>query len=183
MEQWRDIAGYEGLYQVSNIGRVRSLDREINHPNNGQINRIVKRGRIIKVRQNKYRNGYVEVTLTNSNGKPNTHRVHRFVALAFIPNLNGKPEVNHIDGNTENNTVENLEWVTRSENLRHAFNVLGVQRKSQMKHIRITGGDNMAFVLPHQHYAAKLLQLKRGTISMALAHGWKAGGYSLEFAA
>lgn len=105
LEQWKDIKGYEGLYQVSNYGRVKRKY------NNGKI-RILK-----PISTN---NGYLRVSLSK-NSVNNTYFVHRLVAQAFILNPENKPEVNHIDGDKTNNKIENLEWCTRSENIQHAF--------------------------------------------------------------
>lgn len=100
IEIWKDIEGFEGLYQVSNLGRVKS-NRGILHPNT-----------------NTY--GYKHVTLSKY-GIRTTTPIHTLVADAFLDNPYEKPEVNHIDGNKENNSVSNLEWVTRTENNRHAI--------------------------------------------------------------
>jgi hypothetical protein len=111
MEEWRDIKGYEGKYQVSNMGRVRSMDRFARVCGNGQL--LVK-GRILVL--GKYPNGYTMVTITNGKGKVSAKLVHRLVAQAFIPNPDGLPQVNHKDENIENNTVDNLEWCTSKYN-------------------------------------------------------------------
>jgi hypothetical protein len=112
LEIWKDIAGYESYYQVSNYGRVKSLDRRIEH-----LNRLVK-GRILKI--NNIKDHYSSVGLSK-NHKVRTFWVHRLVANAFISNDNIFPEVNHIDGNKHNNSTNNLEWVTRSRNMNHAY--------------------------------------------------------------
>ena len=109
-ERWKSVQGYEGLYEVSDLGRVRSLKR------------ATTRGIVLKLKESK--RGYVVVCLCKGN-KRSTISVHRLVASAFIPNPYGKREVNHIDGNRSNNNASNLEWVTRSENERHAYQVLG----------------------------------------------------------
>ena len=96
-EEWRDIEGYEGLYQVSNLSRVRSL----NYNKTGQIKEL----------SYAKRRGYLGVTLYK-NGKPKTFTVHRLVARMFIPNPNNYPQVNHKDENKINNNVSNLEWCT-----------------------------------------------------------------------
>lgn len=96
-EIWKDIKGYEGLYQVSNYGRVKSLPR----------NNTIKQPRILK---NGYSHkGYCIVALSKNNNR-RSYRVHRLVAQAFIPNPNNLPEVNHIDENKLNNNINNLEW-------------------------------------------------------------------------
>lgn len=104
MEIWRDIDGFDGLYQVSNLGRVRRLHKTIPP-------------RILTTCFDN--RGYPKVGLCHG-GKCKTRKIHRLVALAFIPNPDGKPEVNHIDGNPHNSCASNLEWVTHLENSRHA---------------------------------------------------------------
>jgi hypothetical protein len=113
-EIWKDIKGYEGLYQVSNLGKVKSLNRYITNKNNKQqyYNGKMLSGNI--------RHGYLKLTLSKDNIQK-TIPIHILVAKTFIPNPENKPEVNHIDGNKSNNCVNNLEWCTRSENELHAY--------------------------------------------------------------
>ena len=127
-EVWKDIDEYEGYYQVSTMGRIRSLDRTIESGQGWTVNR---KGKILKTHlSGAYRN-YPAIRLMKNGVKIN-HRVHRLVAAAFIPNPENKPEVNHIDGNTENNHVTNLEWCTAKENINHAFeNGLYPERKGR----------------------------------------------------
>ena len=114
MEVWRDIEGYEGLYQVSNLGNIKSLAfGPKNHPN------VQPQERLLKI--SKSSTGYMHVQLYKE-GISSTKLVHKLVASTFIDNPYNKPEVNHIDSNRTNNNVENLEWVTRTENMRHAAN-------------------------------------------------------------
>lgn len=114
-EEWRDVVGYEGCYAVSNTGVVKSLDR-LCIKNNGVKYRL--KGKTIKQRVS--RGGYVSVALVR-NGEYKTFSVHRVVASSFLNNKSNKPQVNHIDGNKENNVAKNLEWVTCSENIIHAI--------------------------------------------------------------
>lgn len=102
-EEWRDISGYEGIYQVSNLGRVKMLG------NNNANNPEFKKERIKGTVCSKGTNYYVFVSLSK-NGKSETKKVHRLVAEAFIPNPNNFPQVNHKDENKSNNSVSNLEW-------------------------------------------------------------------------
>ena len=109
-EIWKEIKNYEGFYEVSSLGRVRSLTRYIKQKNNSK-KKIA--GKILKPIPNK--NGYLMVTLSKD-CKGKRYFVHRLVADAFILNKNNKKEVNHIDENPKNNKVNNLEWVTHLEN-------------------------------------------------------------------
>ncbi len=114
-EIWKDIEGAEGSYQVSNLGRVRSFH-------------ISALGKIKKPRLDK--DGYLIIDLGRK-GQTATRRVHRLVALAFIPNPQGLPQVNHKNGKRDDPRSENLEWATYSTNHLHAYRVLG--RKSSFE--------------------------------------------------
>ena len=108
-EIWKDIPGYEGYYQVSNIGNVKSLERK------DTIGRRVHE-KILTVNISK--KGYARVRLYKNDSKV-MYSIHRLVALTFIPTVKNKTEVNHIDENKLNNHVDNLEWCNRSENVNH----------------------------------------------------------------
>ena len=109
-ERWRWIEGYEGLYMVSDHGRVMGLQKTSHY------------GHIMKLK--KTRSGYMHVCLCKGNVKAD-YAVHRLVASAFLERGKSKTEVNHKNGVRDDNRVENLEWVTRSENERHAYHILG----------------------------------------------------------
>lgn len=115
IEIWKDIIGYEKIYQVSNLGRVKKLYREWYGSTGGK--RFTEE-KIIPPHYSKF--GYNH-HLFIKEGNPKDLRVCRLVAIAFIPNPENKPFVNHKDGNKANDNVENLEWNTRSENDKHAF--------------------------------------------------------------
>ena len=110
-EVWSDIEGYEGYYQVSSFGRIRSLDREIY---NGKVYHM-KKGKLLRLQSN---GNYNKISLSKK-GTVKQFLVHRLVASCFILNLSDKPEVNHIDKDTYNNVYTNLEWVTSKENDTH----------------------------------------------------------------
>lgn len=123
-EEWKWIAGYEGRYEVSNFGRIRS------YANGRWGNQSVSR----KLRLKHYTNGYPCIVLYKD-GTSKTVSIHRLVAQAFIPNPDNLPEVNHKDGDKENNNVRNLEWMTCSQNSQHAIDTglhrpSGIQKKA-----------------------------------------------------
>ena len=117
METWIDVKGYEGYYQISTMGRVKSLERTV----------IGKDGRRYSIegqmmKNQKDKKGY-EVVVFRKNGSVKSQKVHRLVASAFIKNIKNKPQVNHIDEVKTNNNVNNLEWVTAKENTHHGTKI------------------------------------------------------------
>lgn len=114
---WLPIKNFEGVYEVSDTGLVRSIDREILIK--GAKKPYIKKGQLLSTLPNKNVK-YMQVNLWKDNNSLNYY-VHRLVAQAFIPNPNNLPEVNHIDGNRQNNVVSNLEWVNRKGNVEHAI--------------------------------------------------------------
>lgn len=116
MEIWVDVKGYEGCYEVSSYGNVRSLERVVVKKNG--VAQHVKR-KILKPIKNEF--GYLRVNLYKEDFKMKCTRVHRLVAMSFIPNPENKKTVNHNDGYKQNNRIENLEWATCSENCIHAY--------------------------------------------------------------
>lgn len=152
-EQWKDIKDFEGLYQVSDMGRVRSLDRRM-----GSQNRFCK-GQIIRPDMSGGAH-YYYVGLCHKSGKRVYKVVHRIVAEAFLPNPLNKPQVDHIDGNPYNNKSSNLRWVTASENQKnpisqrrksnalkgHSAPKLGESsRARKVKGVNIATGENVYF--------------------------------------
>lgn len=116
-EVWKDIPNYEGLYQVSNLGNIKSNQKKIYKSNGKAFMNVLRKERILK---KSIRQGYYAVKLYKDNNKK-TIPVHRIVAKTFLKNNENKPCVNHIDGNKLNNNVSNLEWCTYSENTLHAY--------------------------------------------------------------
>lgn len=116
MEEWRDIEGFDGFYQISSYGRVKSMG--------GWCGTARRKESIRSVSLTK--DGYEKVRLVYR-GKDRTARIHRLVAEAFLPNPENKDTVNHIDGDKRNNNVANLEWANRSEQMEHAYK-LGLKK-------------------------------------------------------
>lgn len=145
MEEWRPIKNFEGKYEISSFGRVKSLARTVVHRNRTQP----KSERILKNRINQ--RGYCVVVLCKDN-KTYPNLVHRLVAETFIPNPLNKPVVDHIDTDRQNNKVENLRWVTTKEN---CLNPLTRKKSSQSKK-------------GHPYWGRKLTEEERNKISKAL---------------
>lgn len=137
-EIWKPIKGYDGIYEVSSLGRVRSLDRMVPAlcRQNGNIVDYFRKGRIIKQQPINNGEGYMVVSLTDADHKRKTCLVHRLVATAFVPGYFDGADVNHKDENPTNNTPDNLEWCDRQYNInygtgkwrRHKFNARQVQQ-------------------------------------------------------
>lgn len=159
-EIWKPVNGYEELYEVSSLGRV--ISRNYRRTGNRQ-----ELGQWISAY------GYKIVHLTNG-GKTRTVGVHRLVARAFIPNPNNKKEVNHKDGNKENNVVKNLEWVSRNENQRHKYRILGYPPvRARCKPVaNITTGEQFDSV----RAAARAYKTAHSNIARAIERGIRCKG-------
>lgn len=176
LETWKDVVGYEGFYQVSNKGRIRSVDRLV-HSIKGERKTRLVRGEVKKptIRPN----GYLKVSLYKY-GRSVTLEVQRVVASAFIPNPHNKEQVNHIDGVKTNNRVENLEWVTPRENTLHSVNVLhnGLKPVSQYD---LNGNYIRSFCSAAE--AERTTGVRRCSISNVICgRRNKAGGYIWKYA-
>ncbi len=166
-EEWKPIKGYEGLYEVSNTGKIKSF--------------YFGKTRILSPRKNPL--GYLHLVLYKDKVKKDL-RVHRLVASAFIPNPNNKPEVNHIDGDKENNNVDNLEWATRKENINHSIKTGLCDERIKKRSCPVIAFDmdgNFVGKFSSQTMAAKCLGINNKYISEALCE--KSGvvcGYRFE---
>lgn len=121
-EEWRSVVGYEGLYEISNLGRVKSLERTIPytfHDKSGNLRSANYHVKEKILKQGRRHDGYADVSLSKS-GTPVLHCVHRILAEAWIPNPNNYNYVNHIDLDKTNNSLDNLEWISNSGNVVHA---------------------------------------------------------------
>ncbi len=170
-EVWVDVVGFEGQYQVSTLGRVKSLKRIINHKRYGTW---LLKERILKNRHDSF--GYCGVALAK-NGATQYCKVHRLVASAFLQNVDNKRTVNHKNGIKHDNRVDNIEWATYSENHHLAFNVLNRTRAFK-KILCVNTGD----VFPGLITAANVLGIRRDSISANLRGKQKtAGGLSFQY--
>lgn len=129
-EIWKPIEGFETAYEISNLGRVKSLARLKKHWKGGfsSVTEKILKGSINS-------KGYFNVDLSNGDVFKKSIDIHRLVALHFVKNIENKPFVNHIDGNKQNNRFDNLEWCTPKENMQHAYktglNIHGKGEKSR----------------------------------------------------
>lgn len=156
-EEWKDIPGYEGYYQVSNLGRVKSL------PRTGTI----KQERIIKPGKDKY--GYLRIIL-HKNGFKKYVTIHKLVAQAFIDNPKNLSEVDHIDGNKLNNNVENLRYCTRSQNINNpntlknlCKKVMQINKSNELINIYKSTRDAERQLGIHHNSIARCCNLKQQT--------------------
>lgn len=172
IEIWKPIKGFEGFYEVSNIGRVKSVDRFID--NNGTPQKIF--GKIKTPQDNGH--GYLWVQLYRNN-KGTYKYVHRLVAEAFIPNPDNKPQVNHLDYNKQNNCVNNLEWVTAKEN--NEYSMPNRKDKTGPKGTGVIKCDMNGNELERysgMREAERANNLANGVISAYFKYGYKhCGGY------
>ena len=127
MEEWKDIKGYEGIYQISNKGRVKSLN----------YNRTGKE----KIREGTVDNTGYKIISLSKNGKEKKYSIHRLVAQAFLPNPDNLPVVNHKDENKLNNNVENLEWCTHKYNCNYGTRNERTSKKNRKKIICVETGE------------------------------------------
>ena len=155
-EEWKSIKGYEGLYMVSNLGRVKSLCGFNGHE-------YVKREKILNpYKQKAGKNYYRSVVKLSKDGSRKDFKVHRLVADAFIPNPELKSNINHIDGNPLNNRVDNLEWCTQKENVIHA-----IDTDLSVRVIDTIDRETMVDFLNNGHTydeIASLLGIAKGTV-------------------
>ena len=112
---WKPIKGYENYYLVSNVGEIKTIERIITLPTHSYL----KKEKMLK--QFKDSKGYMHVKLYDGTGKPKSLTIHRIVASSFLDNPNNLAEVNHIDHNKNNNNVDNLEWMSRGDNIKHSY--------------------------------------------------------------
>lgn len=192
-EKWMPIKDYEGLYEISNFGNVKSLKKEwigFNYKSK-TYHKVTMKERIMKPSISKC--GYKQVLLSKSN-KQSLKLVHRLVAETFIPNELNKPCVNHIDGNKLNNRVENLEWCTYQENNLHAWKnnlvtayLKGKTGKEHSKSKKVIQYDINGKIIKKWDCisdAVRELKIDGGRITKCCQHKkycHTAGGYSWEY--
>lgn len=173
-EEWRDIPGYEGLYQISSKGRARSIFCESTRSGC----KYTLKQRILKPTITNY--GYAMVGLTDKDGKMRLVLIHRLVALAFLPNPDGLPVINHKDENKLNNCVENIEWCTRAYN--NSYNDAAKKRgKSFMRPVCVNKDGKCIMEFESILATAQHFGVSPNTIHTRLKHGYKSKDYGYTF--
>lgn len=162
-EIWKDIEGYEGLYQVSNLGRIRSLDRIIIRKNGMQL---PLKGKILS-QHIKYGNGTLPRYQVNlcKNNKNSMYLVSRIVAKAFVQNPNNLPQVNHKDENPANNNVDNLEWCTGEYNMKYGTRLERISKSLQKKVNVYDLNNKYLYTFNSLKEASKILNCDHSTIT------------------
>jgi hypothetical protein len=174
-EIWRDIEGYEGHYKVSNLGQVRSLDRVVVYMNRwGSETRSFRPGKILA--QGTGTKGYMGVALGLKSG---TLLVHRLVALAFVPNPNGYPEVNHKNYIRSDNRADNLEWTTPKLNIIHAYSKSDRKPHGLTQGVKIVRGDQEK-TFTSMLAASEFLGRNPGSVASAFHKGHLCAGWEIH---
>ena len=183
-EIWKDIKNYEGLYKVSNTGKVRSIERYVKDGRTDNGTRLIK-GRLMRL--NITNKGYYRLQLTDREGVRIKYAIARLVGVAYVFNPFNKPQINHIDGNKENNHAGNLEWCTQSENVKHAYDTGLMKADYFMKPVRIYKG-NLVLYFKSATDAAKYIGCKPTCVSDIAnpnnknisIYGWQAEYINIE---
>jgi len=172
-EIWKPIKGYEGYYEVSNFGNIRSIDRLVPFLHYS----VHRKGRMMRLHT--HRKGYLEVHLCK-NGKERIFKVHRLVALAFIPNPLKLPQINHKDENPANNSVDNLEWCDNSYNINYGERNKRLSEKVGKKIYQYKSNGTLVGSYSSIRAAALKTGLKYSSIrsaALGIGHSKSAGGY------
>ena len=180
-EIWKDIKGYEGIYQISSWGRVRSLDHVFYQKHySGIMAKHEIKGKIMKL--HKRLNGYMCIGLTNKEGKNKTYSIHRLVGIHFLEKPEGKDCINHLDSNPSNNHVSNLEWCTQSENIFYAYRYGNMIPPHQRKVGQYDLNGNLIKVWISQTEAARQLGIHQSNIyKVCSGKRETAGGFKWQY--
>lgn len=171
---WKDVVGYEDIYEVSDTGQVRTKEGKVTYSTRHRTERVWKQRTL---RQKVTKDKTCRVSLWKD-GKERTWLVHRLVAYAFIPQVEGKDFINHIDGDRLNNRVENLEWCTYKENANHAFD--NDLMPSNQKVVLVDDVTKEAHFFRSKAKASEFLGFKSGYLSNAMNRpGFELEGYTI----
>lgn len=180
-EIWKPVPSYEGYYEASTTGKVRSVERIVILKDKLGNDRPCKyKSRELKPCKREFKNKAnalprLQVVLSKD-GNTKTIDVHRVIAMTFLENEQGYDTVNHIDGNPFNNSVDNLEWISRKENIRHAFknNLIHTMKPIAMLN---PATKEILKVYPSEAEACRIIGVNQGKIRRSIQNGWKCHGY------
>ena len=170
-EEWRDVPGYEHIYEVSNLGNIRTVFGKVTK--SARFPHRVWKQRILKQKKNKNKKGRIDCRVSLwKDGKEKTFLVARIVAMAFCDGYSDGLTVNHIDGNTLNNTASNLEWCSREENIRKGFETglfstpipVAVKDKSGIEHEFSSLSSASKYYGMSHGYIAKMIRMNNGLL-------------------
>jgi hypothetical protein len=180
-EIWKPVPNYEGYYEASSNGLVRSVERVVILKNKkGQDRPCLFKGKVLKPCEKIYKNKVNAMTrkqvVLSKDGKTRTFDVHKVIAMTFLENPNNYDTINHKDGNPHNNKAENLEWVSRADNIRHAFKNALIHT---MKPIAMLDANTREVlkVYPSEAEACRQIGVGQGKIRVCIQKGWKKHGY------
>ena len=175
MENWKQVPGFEGIYEVSDHGNIRSIDRVVSYKD-GRTRRF--KGKLLAPRVNE--DGYLQVQLSVKD-KPKTVKIHRIVAEVFIQNPDGLPEVNHRDEDKTNNAASNLEWCSHGYNSRYGTRGARISKKHGKPVEVYAPGDAQASLrFDSISQAAEYFGVTGESVRQAIKYGWKCKGYTLK---
>lgn len=185
-EEWRNIEGYNGKYQVSNLGRVRSVDRNTIHDSDHKRSSYCRFHKGIMLKQSLDQNGYYRVSLYDQQNHLKYVPVHRLVARAFVPGYREGMQVNHINEMKFVNCAVNLEWVTPSENVNHGERnkkMVATRRKHEHfpKVLQVNDEGIIVCEYNSQREASDLMTISRTVLCKAMKSGEKVKGYYWRF--
>lgn len=176
-EIWKDVSGYEGMYQVSTFGRIRTVSHSVtSRSRNGTPYLLNVPARIKKATRGS--DGYYDISLYKNN-QPKYFSVHQLVAQTFLPNPDNKPTVNHIDGDKSNNHLDNLEWATYDEQMAHAskLGLLNYHSRDSEKYNSIAVANLERWNSTHR---VKVKCIESGQVFASLAEAGRCLGVSKD---
>jgi len=183
-EQWKPVPCYEGYYEASTEGKVRSVERVIVLKDRlGNPRPSVYKSKMLKPCERTYKDRNIQPRLQvvlSKDCKPKSMDVHRIIAITFIDNPLNLDSVNHKDGNPFNNKVDNLEWVSKADNNRHAFKNNLIHTQKLIAQIDVKTGEVLK-VFPGESEACRRMGVSQGKIRRAIQEHWKLHGFYWKY--
>lgn len=183
-ELWKAIPGYENYYEASNLGNVRSIDRTVKQKcRHGGYRTVTYQSKVLKTYNKKYKRSNIsqrKQVVLSVNMKTKTYDLHKLIALTWIPNPKKLDTVNHKDGNTFNNNIKNLEWISKADNNRHAFRK-GIVKTQKLVAMLDPHTLKIIKVFPGESEACRRIGVSQGKVGRAARENYKSGGYRWKY--